>query len=222
VPDRVFAAISGEHRAVARYVRRARAGALARSKAQLYTYTDAAAQTTAGLQKWVFDPTAGSWKLAYTLESGLNLGQPYTVKGYPTGVNPATGLPWSPATDGLRNITGRVNRDGTATIWAITSTVSGSGDQGAEPNKLVAITMGWGPARRAARHSGRFARRASARCSAACRSRPAATTVAERPSGCDANICSCRTRSRRLCTRTSTRSTRLSSNATILACAAVP
>ena len=32
------------------------------------------------------------------------------------------------------------NRDGTVTIWAITSTVSGSGDQGADPNKLVMIT----------------------------------------------------------------------------------
>ena len=39
-----------------------------------------------------------------------------------------------------RNIIGRVNRDGTATIWAVTSTVSGSGDQGADPNKLVEIT----------------------------------------------------------------------------------
>ena len=34
---------------------------------------------------------------------------------------------------------GRVNRDGTATIWAITSTVSGNGDQGADPNQLVMI-----------------------------------------------------------------------------------
>jgi hypothetical protein len=102
------------------------------------TYTAAAAQTTAGLQKWVFDGSA--WKLAYTLQAGLNLGQPYTVRGYPTGDNAATGLPWAPATDGLRNITGQVNRDGTATIWAVTSTVSGGGDQGADPNKLVAIT----------------------------------------------------------------------------------
>src|SRR6185437_8184657 len=102
------------------------------------TYTAAAAQTTAGLQKWVFDGTQG--KLAYTLQAGLNLGRPYTVRGYPTGNNAATGLPWAPATDGLRNITGRVNRDGTATIWAVTSTVSGGGDQGADPNKLVAIT----------------------------------------------------------------------------------
>ena len=101
-------------------------------------YTSAAAQTTAGLQKWVFNGT--SWTLAYTLTAGLNLGVPYTVPGYPAGDNPATGLPWAPGTDGLRNITGRVNPDGTATIWAITSTVSGNGDQGADPNKLVAIT----------------------------------------------------------------------------------
>ena len=102
------------------------------------TYTGAAAQTTAGLQKWV--RVNGTWKLAYTLAGGLNLGTPYTVPGYPAGDNPATGLPWAPATDGLRNITGRVNRNGTATIWAVTSTVSGNGDQGADPNKLVAVT----------------------------------------------------------------------------------
>jgi hypothetical protein len=102
------------------------------------TYTTAAAQTTAGLQKWVF--RGGSWQLAYTLSSGLNLGTPYQVPGYPTGDNAATGLPWAPATDGLRNITGRVSPDGTVTIWAVTSTVSGGGDQGADPNKVVAIT----------------------------------------------------------------------------------
>jgi len=102
------------------------------------TYTAAAAQTNAGLQKWVFNGT--SWNLAYTLTSGLNLGVPYTVAGYPAGDNAATGLPWAPATDGLRNITGRVNADGSVTIWAITSTVSGDGDQGADPNQLVSIT----------------------------------------------------------------------------------
>jgi hypothetical protein len=103
-------------------------------------YTDAAAQTTAGLQKWVFDSATGSWQHVDTLQAGLNLGQPYSVPGYPIGDNAATGLPWPPATDGLRNITGRVNHDGTATIWAITSTVSGSGDQGADPNQVVSIT----------------------------------------------------------------------------------
>ena len=44
------------------------------------------------------------------------------------------------AADGLHNITGRVNPSGTVTIWAITSTVSGGGDQGADRNKLVEIT----------------------------------------------------------------------------------
>jgi hypothetical protein len=38
------------------------------------------------------------------------------------------------------NIADRVNPDGTVTIWGITSTVSGGGDQGADPNKLVTIT----------------------------------------------------------------------------------
>ena len=103
-------------------------------------YTDAAAQATAGLQKWVFDSASHSWQRAYTLQAGLNLGQPYSVPGYPIGDNAATGLPWAPATDGLRNITGRVNRNGTVTIWAVTSTVSGSGDQGADPNQLESIT----------------------------------------------------------------------------------
>jgi hypothetical protein len=105
-----------------------------------YTNATATAQPGAGLEKWVFKSASGSWQLAYTLQSGLNLGQPYTVPGYPTGQNPVSKLPWAPATDGLRNIAGRVNPDGTATIWAITSTVSGSGDQGADPNKLVAVT----------------------------------------------------------------------------------
>lgn len=104
------------------------------------TYTMAASQTTAGLQKWVFNSTTQQWNLAYTLQAGLALGTPYTVAGYPTGNNSATGLPWAPATDGLRNLTGVVNRNRTATIYAITSTVSGNGDQGADPNKLVVIT----------------------------------------------------------------------------------
>ena len=102
------------------------------------TLTDAATDPNAGLEKWSL--VNGDWHLDYTLQNGLNLGVPYTVPGYPTGTNPVTGLPWSPETDGLRNITGKVNGDGTVTIYAITSTVSGSGDQGADPNKLVAIT----------------------------------------------------------------------------------
>jgi hypothetical protein len=101
------------------------------------TYTMAAGQNGAGLQKWVLEN--GTWTLVYTIQSGLGLGQPYLVPHYPTGDNPVTGLPWAPATDGLRNIAGHVNRDGTATIWAITSTVSGASDTGADPNRLVAV-----------------------------------------------------------------------------------
>jgi hypothetical protein len=107
------------------------------------SYTAAAASTTAGLQKWVLDAATRQWNLAYTLQAGLGLGQPYTVAGYPTGDNSGpggTGLPWAPATDGLRNLTGHVNPDGTVTITAATSTVSGSGDQGADPNAVVQIT----------------------------------------------------------------------------------
>ncbi|MGA2250564.1 hypothetical protein [Terracidiphilus sp.] len=110
-------------------------------------YTHAAQQTNAGLEKWVLDESSNTWKMVYALTNGLNLGTPYTVPGYPTGLNVGSanasnpdGLPWSPATDGLRNLTGQVNPDGTVTIWAITSTVSGAGDTGADPNKLVVIT----------------------------------------------------------------------------------
>ncbi len=103
-------------------------------------YTHAAAQTAAGLQKWVFNSSTKLWSLAYTLQNGLKLGTAYNIQGYPTGTNAATGLPWAPAADGLRNITGSVDGFGLVTIWAITSTVSGNGDTGADPNQLVFVT----------------------------------------------------------------------------------
>ncbi len=102
-------------------------------------YTHAAAQTTAGLQKWVFNATTKTWQLAYVLKNGLGIGTPYTVAKYPTGSNSATNLPWAPATDGLRNITGLVGPDGLVAIWAVTSTVSGNGDVGADPNRLFVV-----------------------------------------------------------------------------------
>jgi hypothetical protein len=43
-------------------------------------------------------------------------------------------------TVGLRNLAGRVNANGTVTLWATTSTSSASGDNGADPNKVVQIT----------------------------------------------------------------------------------
>ena len=141
-------------------------------------YADAQAETNAGLQKWVFNSNTQSWQLAYVLQSGLDLGQPYTVPGYPTGDNSTEGgggLPWAPATDGLRNISGHVNGNGTVTVYATTSTVSGSGDQGADPNKVVAITdtlgaTSRGPAsssRRSARPPAASATAASPCCRAA-------------------------------------------------------
>jgi hypothetical protein len=102
-------------------------------------YTHAAAQTTAGLQKWVFNAGTKTWQMAYVLKNGLGIGTPYTVANYPTGNNPATKLPWAPATDGLRNITGLVGPDGLVAIYGVTSTVSGNGDQGADPNRLFVV-----------------------------------------------------------------------------------
>jgi len=102
-------------------------------------YTHAAAQTTAGLQKWVFNSTTQSWSLAYVLTNGLGLGVPRHLANFPDGINSATGLSWEPATDGLRNITGMVGPDGLVAIWGITSTVSGNGDPGADPNQLLVV-----------------------------------------------------------------------------------
>ncbi len=101
-------------------------------------YAHAAAQTTAGLQKWVFDASTSKWTLAYTLQKGLELGKPYSPSGYPKGDNAATNLPWAPASDGLRNITGYALGDAVV-VYGITSTISGGGDTGADPNKLVGI-----------------------------------------------------------------------------------
>jgi hypothetical protein len=131
------------------YVADEGSGNVGNTVAGFYTPATAANNPTAGLQKWVYNAGLGEWTLAYTLTNGLNLGTPYAVPNsasgdvYPTGLNNGTGgtgFPWAPATDGLRNITGVANGDGTATIYAVTSRVSGSGDQGADPNQLVAIT----------------------------------------------------------------------------------
>jgi hypothetical protein len=88
------------------------------------------AQATAGVQKWIL--VNGTWQMAYVMNAGLNIGIPYDVKNYPEALDPATG--------GCRNMTGQHNHDGTVTIFAVTSTLSLSGDQGADPNKLFKVT----------------------------------------------------------------------------------
>jgi hypothetical protein len=91
---------------------------------------DAQTLATAGVQKWRL--ANGTWTMLYVLQDGLNIGVPYGVENYPAALNPATG--------GCRNMTGRHNHDSTVTLYAITSTVSTNGDQGADPNKLVKVT----------------------------------------------------------------------------------
>lgn len=89
----------------------------------------------AGLEKWSL--VNGTWQLDYVLTNGLigtvdaNLGADGGASG-----------PWpSVTTIGLRNLTGVVNQaTNTVTLWATTSTSSTSGDNGADPNKVVTIT----------------------------------------------------------------------------------
>jgi hypothetical protein len=90
---------------------------------------DLNADPQAGLQKWTFDGT--KWNLAYVIQAGLNLDQPYSVLGYSSTYNPAT--------TGLRHLTGVVHGD-SVTIFATTSTYSSLPDPGADPNQLVTIT----------------------------------------------------------------------------------
>jgi hypothetical protein len=86
--------------------------------------------THAGLQKWTL--VGGTWQLDYVLTNGL-IGQ------VDRGLTGADG-PWPDVTTvGLRNLTGVVNGD-QVTLWATTSTSSTSGDNGADPNKVIVIT----------------------------------------------------------------------------------
>ena len=88
----------------------------------------------AGLEKWSL--VAGVWSLDYTLQSGL-VGSTYSVSGTNSGVAGT----WPTVTSaGLRDISGRVNADGTVTLWGVTSTRSASTDNGADPNEIVEIT----------------------------------------------------------------------------------
>lgn len=85
------------------------------------------ADPNAGLQKWIFD--GSRWNLAYTLQAGLQLDQPYQVVNY-SGPQPST--------TGLRNLTGHVDGN-TVTLFAATATYSAAADPGADPNKVVQI-----------------------------------------------------------------------------------
>ncbi|HXZ00980.1 MAG TPA: hypothetical protein VEI03_13340 [Stellaceae bacterium] len=92
------------------------------------TYTDLVSDPLAGLQKWSL--IGGVWTLDYVLQDGLGLNQPVDVPGY--------GVPTY--TTGLRNLTGRVNGEGTVTIYAITAQTSSISGGEPDPTRLVAIT----------------------------------------------------------------------------------
>lgn len=85
----------------------------------------------AGLEKWSL--VGGTWQLDYVLTNGL-IG---TIDGNLFGYD---GQYPDVTTVGLRNLAGRVDKDGSVTLWATTSTSSASGDNGADPNKVVRIT----------------------------------------------------------------------------------
>jgi glucose/arabinose dehydrogenase len=71
--------------------------------------------------------------LDYVLTKGL-------IGTVDRNLNGADGPYPNVTTVGLRNLTGTVNHNGTVTLWATTSTSSASGDNGADPNKVVQIT----------------------------------------------------------------------------------
>lgn len=86
-----------------------------------------------GLQKWSL--INGTWTLEYTLKGSL-IGSTYTANG--TGS--LAGQSLSTRVDGLRNLTGSVDSNGTVHLFAVTSTIgSALGDAGADPNQIVEI-----------------------------------------------------------------------------------
>jgi hypothetical protein len=88
----------------------------------------------AGLEKWSL--VGGVWKLDYTLQGSL-IGQTYDVSGVNSGqAGSVDGI----VTTGLRDLTGRVNADGTVTLFAVTATSGGYADDGADPNEIVELT----------------------------------------------------------------------------------
>ena len=98
----------------------------------------------AGLEQWSYSSTGSIWTLVATYQGGLNINTG-TATATVTNPSPATGDPstWNVYTDGLRNLTGKSNSDGSVTIYATTSTTSNDGthDLGSDPNQVVTISI---------------------------------------------------------------------------------
>ena len=88
------------------------------------------ASSHGGLQKWSL--VGGVWQLDYVLTNGL-------IGVVDSNLDGADGPYPDVTTVGLRNLTGVVDGKN-VTLYATTSTSSASGDQGADPNKVVVIT----------------------------------------------------------------------------------
>jgi hypothetical protein len=98
------------------------------------TAADVGLGSHAGLEKWSL--VGDTWQLDYTLQNGLvGMTQTYTAAN-------GDGLVGTVTEQGLRDITGVVNADGTVTIYGVTSTTDTmpNMDNGADPNQLVSIT----------------------------------------------------------------------------------
>jgi len=91
-----------------------------------------------GLEKYSL--VGNVWQLDYELKGSL-IGSSYTVNGSGALCGGLSSCGLTTTVDGLRNLTGTVNANGTVTLYAVTST-EGSvlGDAGADPNQIVAIT----------------------------------------------------------------------------------
>ncbi|HEX3636404.1 MAG TPA: hypothetical protein VHV99_13085 [Paraburkholderia sp.] len=93
---------------------------------------------------WVYQQSNGTWTPIAHITQGLNLGTAYTVTDT-GGTYGASGASYTTTPDGLRNITGQLNSDGSYTIYAVTSTIGNSlganFDEGADSNQLVTIKL---------------------------------------------------------------------------------
>jgi hypothetical protein len=79
----------------------------------------------------------------YKLQNGLWQKVATFANGLTNQASYRQGLSWDIYTDGLRNLTGLKNADGSFELWATTATTSSdmNHDLGADPNELVTITV---------------------------------------------------------------------------------
>ena len=84
--------------------------------------TGTSTDTTGGLQKWTLNTATNTWSLQYTLTSGLNLQQTYSVNPSPAGINGApagqTYPDRAPTPSAVSLVNGRRRPTACAISWA--------------------------------------------------------------------------------------------------------